>query len=430
MVDKKKLNIYLRKYGIALKVAMLFMLVFTLQTISCPICYAGVDDNFSQNELDQINDYFDTDFDLTHLNNAYSRLKSFYSNKGITINKLNVLFQYQYLNNSTYSYYVTLFANNGTFNNSLDYLCFFVSNSTDYVKTITSVDDVENRKIYGQYIFKYKNGNFDSNSGTGNLTSPINSAFSPYSINGNFFSSTNILTTANTQAFYFYDNNNIIKSYFSSNYINLDGYTPVEPEPDEPSGDNSGDVPINPSGDSGGGGTIDYTNQLNNINNSINTQGQAIISNQNQNTQTIVNTISGETQKVIGTLTEPADIDNTTISSGDFSNIVDFSPINNNQEYTAISNLWYELLIAFSNALTNVNRSVNIEFRGQIFTINLDDFTLNVPTALKIFLASFTTAYVVIYISKNIKHIIEDIQTASIDNVANKLTEDFETNLF
>lgn len=75
-------------------------------------------------------------------------------------------------------------------------------------------------------------------------------------------------------------------NYFLENYYNIN--TQIQPDPENP----SGETPILPSGDDDGFGTIDYTNQLNSINNNISTQGTSIINNQNENTKKIINAIN------------------------------------------------------------------------------------------------------------------------------------------
>lgn len=113
---------------------------------------------------------------------------------------------------------------------------------------------------------------------------------------------------------FYYNNQPYILKYNIADYI-------VEPDEPSESGDSgtgtTGNI-YNNSGDKTG--TIDLSNIENgigNINSSINEQGQAIVENQNQNTETIVNTISGEVNKITNTLTDEPNLEDTNITSGD-----------------------------------------------------------------------------------------------------------------
>ena len=108
-----------------------------------------------------------------------------------------------------------------------------------------------------------------------------------------------ILTTVKTASFYYYDNNKYIPVL--NNYNGFDYYDMYPKEPDIDSGDTGGTT--SPSGEGGGGntGTIDLSkieNGIDNINNSINNQGQNIINNQNQNTDKIISNQNQNNQEV------------------------------------------------------------------------------------------------------------------------------------
>lgn len=463
MEVKKKLINFLNTRGIALKLVILLMLVLGLQMIFCSICYAGVSydyvdysinlfaDNYTDTTNSQLTQNYRTcfsNFDTAAKNYIVTRVNQFLSDKGLSnLTDVNIVFYVKPLSLSQIGLCVCVF-NNGAPNavSNLDHFLYvenqsigngflpYSNNSNDYIYQFRMVYNIVNN---GPYFDTTYNWNFNNSS-----LLPLSYYSSSLSNDNTFLTLTNIACAFIPAGFCFYPVGTT-QSTIPVILRDVLGNYNYPAEPEQPSGDNgSGDNPsnnsglgniTNSSGDNAGNiNLLPIEQGITNLTNQISGDSQRIIDNQTQNTQTIVNTISGETQKITNTLTESAEntIENTVITSGDIANTVDFSPINNSQEYTAISNLWYELLMSFSNALTNVNRSINIEFRGQFYTINLDDFTLNVPALLKVFLASFTTAVVIIYISKNIKHIIEDIQTASIDNVANKLTEDFETNLF
>lgn len=123
-----------------------------------------------------------------------------------------------------------------------------------------------------------------------------------------------ILTTLKTCSFYYYKNNKYIPVL--NNFSGFDYYDmfPQEPDiPDEP----SGDIPVKPSGDNIGP-TIDLSNiesGIDNINNSINNQGQNIINNQNQNTDKIIDNQNQNNQQVTDRLDDINSYDKNTIDN-------------------------------------------------------------------------------------------------------------------
>lgn len=128
-----------------------------------------------------------------------------------------------------------------------------------------------------------------------------------------------ILTTVKTASFYYYHNNQYLPVL--NNYNGFDYYDmyPKEPDiPDKPSGDTGGTT--SPSGEGGGGntGTIDLSNiesGIDNINNSINNQGQNIITNQNQNTDKIIANQNQNNQEVTQRLDDINSYDKDTIDN-------------------------------------------------------------------------------------------------------------------
>lgn len=95
-------------------------------------------------------------------------------------------------------------------------------------------------------------------------------------------------------------------------------YIPPTPEPTPTPQPQLVGTITNPSGDITGTVNLQPIEQgITNIQNQISGDSQRIIENQNQNTQTIVNTISGEVGKINNTLTNVPDISNTIITSGD-----------------------------------------------------------------------------------------------------------------
>lgn len=446
------------------------LLLFLLLGFSSTTCYARteltddeatyiwnylVSNQYSEN-IDNgtiYNGYFtssNTSINRKDVSSNIQNFKSYFNNNNtLDFNINNLIVISRWYNYST-SYEVDLYFYNcnNTFSDSLDYLYIEKNQNTDnFSIKAYNPDNNTTGTINGVRLNIYINPSMSTftfrgfnNTSAGTLpfifklTNNYNSQYSTQNvILENYpgivsFKNTGVIYSNWNGLNYFSEP----QSYFLKTLYSGGGDSPVIPDEPIPDTGNTGEITDN-NGDVTG--QIDLSgiqNGIGQINNSINNQGQAIIDNQNQNTQSIIDNQNNNTEQITDTLTESADdtINNTNITSGDFADIVDFTPITNNQEYTAISNLWYELLTGFSNALTNVNRVLNIEFRGQQYEINLDNFSVFIPASLKVFFGTLCTVWVVIYISKNTKHLVEDIQTASIDNVANKLTEDFESNMF
>lgn len=205
----------------------------------------------------------------------------------------------------------------------------------------------------------------------------------------------------------------------------------VSPEP-EPSGDSGGGT-VNPSGDNSGesGGsttTPDYTNQLNNINtgivnvqNQISGDTQKVIDNQNNNTQTIVNTISGETQKITNILTEPADMDSTTITSGDILENFSFMA-------DPYSNFWWDFIDGVELALLGSVRQLPVNWLGYNGYFNLDGL-INYPTPLKNILTTVSTVAIVWIMLKWWKIIMDKLTSGDIDEVLEIVEEQGRVNI-
>lgn len=194
-------------------------------------------------------------------------------------------------------------------------------------------------------------------------------------------------------------------------------YQPPTPEPEPtPTPTSLPDGTItNNSGETTGSINLSGIEQgITDIQNTISGESQKIIDNQIQNTNTIVNTISGETQKITNTLTESADdtIDNTIISSGDITDALDFE-----FEPDPYANFWFEMINGLNSALLGTVRTYNISFRGQTFTINLDDFTLQLPEQLKFILSMVSTIIFVWILVKWTKIILNKISSGNMDEV-------------
>lgn len=145
--------------------------------------------------------------------------------------------------------------------------------------------------IFSDGTFAFDNS-FNSTEGNSNYKDRLTISSNKSYIVNNF-----ILTTMGTASFYYYDNNKYIPVL--NNYNGFDYYDMYPKEPDI-SDEPSGDIPDKPSGDNTGT-TIDLSNienGIDNINNSINNQGQNIINNQNQNTDKIINNQNQNNQEL------------------------------------------------------------------------------------------------------------------------------------
>lgn len=180
-----------------------------------------------------------------------------------------------------------------------------------------------------------------------------------------------------------------------------------EPEPEpEPETGGTGTI-TNNSGDKTG--QIDLTgieNGITDLNNNIVEQGQ-----------NITNQISGDTQKVLDSLSIVPDMSQTEIDSQDITSNIDFGLITNNSTLSGYTNFWFTLTNGLRGALTGNVRSININFRGQTYTISLDNFSIQLPQQLKFILGMVSTIYFVILIVKWWKIIIDKITGGDIDEV-------------
>jgi len=181
------------------------------------------------------------------------------------------------------------------------------------------------------------------------------------------------------------------------NFSDSGGITPT-PSGDTPSGDTpSGDTPSGdtPSGDTPSGDTP---------------SGDTPSGEQSgDNTQTaILNTVDD----INNNLTTPVDLSGETVTSGDITSALGFNLVSNPYE-----NFWTSLISGLNTALTTSVRSRTITFRDNSYTINLDDYTLQEPTALKTFLATISSVFVLLVLFKWIKQTVDEITSGDIDSI-------------
>ena len=198
----------------------------------------------------------------------------------------------------------------------------------------------------------------------------------------------------------------------------------VPPEPEVPSGEPSGDIGsgtiTNPSGEITGNidlsgienGISKINSNLNNIENKIPTSGE------------IQNVISGEIGKVTETLTTVPDISNTEISSGEIIDSLGFELASDRY-----SNFWLTLTNNLKSALLGVNRTIQITFQGNTWTISLDDFAI-LPAWLIIIITPFSTCFFVWILAKWWKLIINKLTSGNVDSLLKENSQEGITNMF
>ena len=269
--------------------------------------YSSVSDYHVNQVLNGLNSVTSSDF-CTFWNSTVLDEISDYGLASYNLTKTQLTFQFI---NTGYDYNCKLrvFISNNQIGNNLGFL-----RMTNYQSVYYSIS------AYDDYIYYF---DVDIDSGSISMSSidflDSRSGGSDYSYNyidieDSIIDVNGVCGFYGIQTLYYNDLPYIIK-YSVSEYL-------VEPDP-EP--DNSGDIGTGTTGniyDNSGDktGSIDLTNIENgigNINSSINEQGQAIIENQNENTETIVNTISGEVNKITNILTDEPNLEDINITSGD-----------------------------------------------------------------------------------------------------------------
>lgn len=155
-------------------------------------------------------------------------------------------------------------------------------------------------------------------------------------------------------------------------------------------------------------GSIDLSGIQNSLGNIDNTTTQI-----EQNTQTIIQ----QQQQIQEGMTTPPDMSETEIDPQDITQNIDFGLINNNSTLNGYTNFWLTLTNGLRGALTGNVRSIDINFRGKTYTINLNDFSIQLPQQLKFILGMVSTIYFVILIVKWWKIIIDKITGGDIDEV-------------
>lgn len=162
---------------------------------------------------------------------------------------------------------------------------------------------------------------------------------------------------------------------------------------------------------------IDSNNNIiSNINGTITNQSGEIIGN-----------YSGESDEsdLLSFITEQPDLTNKTISSGDITNSLDFE-----LESDPYANMWVTITNGLKQSLLTSVRTRDITFKGNTYTINLDNYTTKEPTAIKVFFGTISTVFVTFQLFKWIKKSINNISSGDVDTLLKENQEEGITNLF
>lgn len=277
--------------------------------------------------------------------------------------------------------------------------CNINSNSASFTRLVqTSLPNT----VDFNYIWRER-------SSTWNLTNVQNGDTLLQSISGlvSFSNTNSVYTNFNGQAIFLTPQPRLLQTL----YIN-GGTVPSDPDTPIPDTGNTGQI-TDDNGDVTG--NIDLSgiqNGIGQINNSINTQGQAIIENQNQNTETIVNALTNsETEQDTESTEEQFD---DMISSTE--NVVD--PTVN----------FFSWLIDNIRTILNStgNYDLEIPLFGETYTIRSDFFVL--PDGdFKTFLQMSFIAWFGWSIIKKIRYIVYAIKCVNISSALNAV--DFNPNI-
>lgn len=124
---------------------------------------------------------------------------------------------------------------------------------------------------------------------------------------------------------------------------------------------------------------------------------------------------SGIEQGVIdinNNLTNVPDISGTVITSGDINSSLGFEFIED-----PYANFWLQLTTGIGDALTNNVRTLDIDWFGYSYTIDLDEIGFNYPPTMKAVLSSASTVAIVWVLVKWWKIIVDKLSSGNIDEV-------------
>lgn len=317
-----------------------------------------------------------------------------------------------------------LFIANNSFGDDLLNFCYINTNSSSSSPTYF-YNTSNNNSYFKNVLLIDKNGSFGINNNLTLLCYNDSSNLNQINYNGSDLISPNyILTTVKTASFYY--NVNGVYLPVLNNYNGFDYYDlyPREPEiPDEPSGDIGGTTGTitNPSGDTTG--KVDLSgieSGIGNINQNIDKTNEKLDGISGE-----LNAISGELGNINENLTTVPDISNQIITSGEITSALNFDFAED-----PYANFWLELTTGLSGALTNNVRSIDIQFRGQTYKIDLDKFAIQTPEFLRSFLSILSTVFIFWKMIRYWKIIINKITSGDMDEVLEMNEEEGIINLF
>lgn len=307
---------------------------------------------------------------------------------------------------------------NNTFSNELDYLGLRYSSNYLYNDKIS--DNLTNLGTMPMYIIPNGKSSVSkvtkyNSAGTSGMTNII------FNFDKNNLTLTNnmIFTTQKTASIYWYSGG----EYFGA-LNNYNGQTYYDfypkPEPEEPSGDSPG---------IGTGTTGTITNSSGDTTGKVDLSGiESGIGNINQNidkTNQKLDGISGEIGKLNENLTTVPSLSGENITSGEITGALNFDFAED-----PYANFWLELTTGLGGALTNNVRSIDVQFRGQTYKIELDKFAIQTPDFLRSFLAILSTVFIFWKMIKYWKIIINKITSGNMDEVLEMNEEEGIINLF
>lgn len=371
---------------------VLLVLLFTMSLNSCSYALTTeITDEISEQILNFGIQQETNPTNLSILKNINpSQFTAYFNSKVSLINGLEDLSQlFVIYSDKTFTFCTT----NSTIGTSLNYAHLYMQTYNSYW-CVNNTRRLSIKCSSGSNPFSYT---YDNDMNTEALGIAYDDAFD-YSFN-------NDLTIMTTNKMLALGNITVIK-YDNTNYILKPSVSITSEEPGtpvEPSGDHSGTTGTitNPSGDTTG--KVDLSgieSGIGNINQNLEQTNQKL------------DGISGEIGKLNDNLTAVPDVGGTLISSGDITSSLNFEFAED-----PYSNFWLELTTGLSGALTNNVRSIDVQFRGETYKIELDKFALQTPQFLKSFLAILSTVFIFWKMIKYWKITIDNITSGNMDEV-------------
>lgn len=388
----------------------------------------------------------------------YTALKTYLNNITITANDNTMITRYKYAhsdlsrltfivyNNNIYIYSNQIWQRkSGTTDYTLDSYEFVDTASYTFSSNVFKFyDDSSSNTLYVNnrgYIYINLN-NYTITNGTGSYSSlGANLTMSRYTVTQNddltlWSYGSNSDTTMIVQFAGSGTNGNPVISYFLKDYLVTSGtlypmllknavYLDGSPNTGGSTGGNTGTDTGGGGGSDSGGGTTDVDlgqieEELGNINSGINSPDSTI----NNNLDDIENEINDLNNNIT---TVPDLSEKEEITSDDIINNFGF-------EFTVdpYDNFWNTLTSDLQSILTtNDNRTITLEFRGETYTISVDDFNFNsMPSILKNFLQLLTISIFTYFLVCWVKKSVDLISSGDMSEVLEMNEEEGIVDLF